>query len=1329
MNSDINIYMKPTIAEAVRGIDASDEVPFKTDVASIGEGDEVTLTYQGATLYPGTYDFGCRLYWELPGAIPDRELTTSQSPTTPVVVDGYGQFYGSANKSKLTECKAANPAPLAGQSVELRTHGFWRQGDVARYFSGRVYVSHGGDIVENFFGFLPFDLFEHRGLRTLAKKSYTFDSPGVYTMDCELYSHPSAYPPSDPFASLTDKIRAGLAAYFSPASVTGGLQSFRGVMTNTFTVVEARWGDDQVSISPNPLPQGGGTITVQVHTEESTTKQTAVPAPMFSIQDLSESKTAGTCGHNDLSGYTRRCWEATFTIPENDSFESISHEVAVSSGQITGTRTGSFAVAPLPPPSVDRPALVALYNATGGANWPVKTNWLSNNPVGEWQGVTTDVERGRVTRLDLLGNRLSGEIPVELGSLSNLKLLDLGANGLSGEIPVELGSLSNLESLDLGANRLRGNIPVQLGNLTSLLWLELTDNQLSGNIPTSLGRLTNLEILDLGENKLTGSIPPELGSMTNLDTLHLNDNELSGEIPELAGLANLVSLRLDGNRLTGCIPQGLRGADTNDLAQLNLPFCDVLLSGLTINPGTLSPQFQSSHTDYTTEAGQLRITVVPTNDHNATFQFLDENDAGIPDADDALDGHQVDLGDGITTIKVKVTSQDNGASHTYTIRVTTVGLPGAPAITTPITSGAASLTVSWTAPPGGTVITSYGLRYIESSAVDKTDANWTVVEDTRTTGSLNYTIEGLTGGVQYDVQVRAVSSVGTGPWSATSSGAPQATPGAPEITGPITPGAASLTVSWTAPPGGTVITSYGLRYIESSAVDKTDANWTVVEDTRTTGSLNYTIEGLTGGVQYDVQVRAVSSVGTGPWSATSSGAPQATPGAPEITGPITPGDSALTVEWSAPATDGGSDVTGYDLRYIESSAVDKADANWTVMEDIWTTGSLIYTIEGLTGGAQYDVQVRAVSSVGAGPWSATSTGVPQATPGAPAIGSLTPGDSALTVEWSAPATDGGSDVTGYDLRYIRSDALDKADANWTVRSSIWNSGGLRYDLEGLTNGAAYEVQVRAVNVSGTGPWSETFTGTPATWWAIRSLSPESVEPGGEVEVTITAAGYGALGQVMETLPDGFSYLSSSLSGVEVVGQTITFTLLAETEFTYTVTASSIDRAYSFSGVLRNENLVERPVGGFYSIIVTTAAAPSVEIARSTAIPVRLNSPIPVTATFSEPVFGFTANDIVVGNGIAGGFTGSDGDAVYTFEVRPSAIGAVTVDIDVGAAKDADDNGSTAARRLTLGITYDDDRDGSIGRGEAIAAIVDYFAGRLTRGQTIAVIVLYFSSGN
>ena len=143
---------------------------------------------------------------------------------------------------------------------------------------------------------------------------------------------------------------------------------------------------------------------------------------------------------------------------------------------------------------------------------------------------------------------------------------------------------------------------------------------------------------------------------------------------------------------------------------------------------------------------------------------------------------------------------------------------------------------------------------------------------------------------------------------------------------------------------------------------------------------------------------------------------------------------------------------------------------------------------------------------------------------------------------------------------------------------------------------AYQVQVRAVNVSGTGPWSETFTGTPATWGAIRSLSPESVEPGGEVEVTITATGYGTLGgQVVETLPDGFSYVRSDLDeeAVAVVGQAVTFTLFGTgpITFTYTVTASREEGTYSFSGVLRNEDSEEQPVGSASTISVTTDPAP------------------------------------------------------------------------------------------------------------------------------------------
>ena len=105
--------------------------------------------------------------------------------------------------------------------------------------------------------------------------------------------------------------------------------------------------------------------------------------------------------------------------------------------------------------STDRAALVALYNATDGPNWRTDTNWLSDRPLGAWRGVRTD-GNGRATSLDLSANQLSGEIPPELGSLSNLEWLDLNGSRLSGEIPSELGSLSNLERLDLHGNQLSG---------------------------------------------------------------------------------------------------------------------------------------------------------------------------------------------------------------------------------------------------------------------------------------------------------------------------------------------------------------------------------------------------------------------------------------------------------------------------------------------------------------------------------------------------------------------------------------------------------------------------------------------------------------------------------------------------------------------------------------------------------------------------------------------------------------------------------------------------------------------------------------------------------
>ena len=75
--------------------------------------------------------------------------------------------------------------------------------------------------------------------------------------------------------------------------------------------------------------------------------------------------------------------------------------------------------------------LVAFYNVTDGSNWNNNRNWLSGNPMDEWYGVATN-DVGRVTVLELYGNSLRGEIPTELGSLSDLMGLPLYGNGLTG---------------------------------------------------------------------------------------------------------------------------------------------------------------------------------------------------------------------------------------------------------------------------------------------------------------------------------------------------------------------------------------------------------------------------------------------------------------------------------------------------------------------------------------------------------------------------------------------------------------------------------------------------------------------------------------------------------------------------------------------------------------------------------------------------------------------------------------------------------------------------------------------------------------------------------
>gem|GEM_PF-5021926 len=114
----------------------------------------------------------------------------------------------------------------------------------------------------------------------------------------------------------------------------------------------------------------------------------------------------------------------------------------------------------------DRDVLVALYRETDGPNWAASTNWLSDRPLGEWYGVTTDAD-GRVIGLSLDGNLLYGTVPEALGDLSKLAWLDLSRNRLYGTVPEALGDLSKLTHLYLAGSALSGCIPISLSRVPS----------------------------------------------------------------------------------------------------------------------------------------------------------------------------------------------------------------------------------------------------------------------------------------------------------------------------------------------------------------------------------------------------------------------------------------------------------------------------------------------------------------------------------------------------------------------------------------------------------------------------------------------------------------------------------------------------------------------------------------------------------------------------------------------------------------------------------------------------------------------------------------------
>ncbi|MGZ4442053.1 MAG: fibronectin type III domain-containing protein [Nocardioidaceae bacterium] len=302
------------------------------------------------------------------------------------------------------------------------------------------------------------------------------------------------------------------------------------------------------------------------------------------------------------------------------------------------------------------------------------------------------------------------------------------------------------------------------------------------------------------------------------------------------------------------------------------------------------------------------------------------------------------------------------------------------------------------------------------------------------------------------------------PWVQIGSSAATA-PSAPQSLA-ATAGSGSATLSWSVPAsnGGAAITGYN---VYRGTAPGGESATPVASNVTTT---SFTDTGLTNGTTYYYTVAAVNSVGTSPRSNEASATPRAVqatvPSAP-LGVAAAPGSQSMTVTWSAPSSDGGSPVTGYNV-YRGTTA--GGEAPTPVASNV--TGTR-FTDSGLTNGTTYYYKVAAVNAVGVGAQSAEASAAPRASaPSAPRTLVASGGNGSVALSWATPTSDGGAGITGYNV-YRGTTA--GGEATTPVATNVSTTS---YTDTGTTNGTTYYYKVAAVNSAGTSPQSNEASATP-----------------------------------------------------------------------------------------------------------------------------------------------------------------------------------------------------------------------------------------------------------
>lgn len=398
---------------------------------------------------------------------------------------------------------------------------------------------------------------------------------------------------------------------------------------------------------------------------------------------------------------------------------------------------------------------------------------------------------------------------------------------------------------------------------------------------------------------------------------------------------------------------------------------------------------------------------------------------------------------GTNTFQANATYNMTTANVTLTA-IWNVAVPGTPGTPT-VSAGDGNATITVVAPTSGGAPTSYTVTASPGGAT------CTVISP-----ATSCTITGLTNGTSYSfstVANNATGSSSTSPSSSTIS--PAGKPGVPTgVTATIGNGSATVSLTPPSNTGGPAITSYTITASPGGA--------TCIANAPATSCL---VSPLDNGTAYTFTATAFNGVARSDSStASASVTPATVPGAPTITSASSSSSGSTTVNFSAPASNGGSAITGYTITSNPGGFTCTAAANATSC-----------AVTGLTDGVAYSFTAVATNAIGNSSSSGASSSVTSAgAPSAPSsvTGSVGNGSSTITV---SGASANGSAITGYTVQ-----AYDSTGSALSGKTCTITSPSTSCEISGLTNGSEYTFTATATNGAGTSATSAaSSTVTPA----------------------------------------------------------------------------------------------------------------------------------------------------------------------------------------------------------------------------------------------------------